>query len=451
MRKVLRTACTLVALGGTHLLPVTPGLPWTLAGDWPQFRGPGGSSISTDKNLPLEWSADKNVAWKVKVPGYGWSSPIVWGDKVFVTSAVADKQNKPTGSANWRDGSGQRLEAVYKWELSCFSATDGKVIWKRTALERKPLIPMNSSNTYASETPVTDGERVYASFGMHGLFCYDFAGNQLWKKDLGCYRTEYSHGTGASPTLDGQRLFIQCDNEEKSFLVALDARSGEECWRVGRSEVTGWCTPLVWNNKMRTEVVCLGRQRLQAYDPATGKLLWELSGMNGQAMASPVAGDDLLFAGTGGQLGGGRPLFAVRAGAAGDITLKPGSTFNQGVVWYQPKAGPLTATPLLYQGQLYVLEQSAGLVSCYDAATGKQVYRERLPQARGFLASPWAGADKVFCLDEDGQTFVLQSGPAFKLLGRNDLGETCWASPALAHDAMFLRTVDHLYCIRIKP
>jgi outer membrane protein assembly factor BamB len=189
---------------------------------------------------------------------------------------------------------------------------------------------------------------------------------------------------------------------------------------------------------------------MQAYDPATGKRLWELNGMNGQAMASPIAGEDLLFAGTGGQLGGGRPLFAVKAGATGDVTLKPGTVSNDSVVWTLPKAGPLVSTPLLYEGNLYILEQSLGVVSCYDARTGKQLYHERLPKARGFFASPWAHGGKVFCLDEDGQTFVLQPGSEFKLLGRNDIGELCWASPALAGEALFLRTIDHLYCIKSK-
>jgi outer membrane protein assembly factor BamB len=437
------------ALAGIIACFAIPALGWPA--DWPQFRGPSASATSTDRNLPLEWSGDKNVAWKVKVPGYGWSSPIVWGDKVFVTTAVTDRQDRPTGSGNWRDGQGARLDAVYKWEIYCLGAADGKVVWKQTAAERKPTMPINSSNTYASETPVTDGKRVYAYFGAAGLFCYDFAGKQVWKKDFGSYRTEYSHGTGASPALDGERLFIQCDNEDKSFLVALDAQTGERRWRVERDERTGWSTPLVWKNKLRTEVVCLGRRRVQSYDPATGKPLWESSGMNGQPMASPVGGDDLLFAGTGGQLGGGRPLFAIKAGASGDVTPRSGAASSAGVAWSLPRAGPLVATPLLYDGRLYVLEQHVGMVSCYDAATGKQVYRERLPQARGFLASPWAGQSRVFCLDEDGQTFVLQSGAEFKVLGVNKIGETCWASPALAGDALFLRTSDHVYCIKNKP
>jgi outer membrane protein assembly factor BamB len=420
------------------------------ADNWPKFRGPNGSSTSAEMNLPDEWSADKNVAWKVKIPGYGWSSPIVWGDKVFVTTAVADKQEKPADSSKWRDVSGPKLDTVYKWELYCLSAADGKVVWKRTAAERKPTVPINSSNTYASETPVTDGRRVYAYFGAVGLFCYDLAGEPVWKKDFGPPQTEYGHGTGASPALDGELLFLQRDTEEKSFLVALDAKTGEQQWRVDRDERTGWSTPLVWKNGARTEVVCLGRKRVQAYDATTGKVLWELAGMNGQAMASPIAGADLLFAGTGGQLGGGRPLFAIKAGVSGDLTLKPGTTSNEGVAWSLPKAGPLVATPLMYEGNLYVLEQSLDLVNCYDAATGRQLYRERLPRARGFSASPWGYGGKVFCLDEDGRTFVLQGGAEFKLVGQNDVGEMCRASPALAGGALFLRTLDHLYCIKNK-
>jgi outer membrane protein assembly factor BamB len=419
-----------------------------VGGNWAQFRGPNAAATSAEKTLPVEWGADKNLAWKVKVPGYGWSSPIVWGDKVFVTTAVADKQKEPTGSARWEPGGLLRgPDSVYRSEVYCLNAADGKVVWKRTAAANKPA-PITTSNTYASETPVTDGQRVYAYFGMTGVYCYDFAGKEQWKKDLGPLNTEAGHGTGASPALDGERLFIQRDNQEKSFLLALDAKTGKELWRVNRAEMTGWSTPLVWKNRVRTEVVCLGSKQVRSYDPATGKLLWQLSGTNGQSFASPIAGEDLLYAGTGGQQGGGRPLFAVKAGASGDITLKPGATSNSGVAWYQSNAGPLISTPLLYQGHLYILEQTLGIVSCYDSRTGKQVYRKRLPQARGFLASPWAYDGKVFCLDESGQTFVLKSGAKFELLGRNKINERCWATPALAGGALFLRTVDHLYCIK---
>jgi outer membrane protein assembly factor BamB len=454
--------------------------------EWPQFRGTGNTGVSAGTQLPQEWSADKNVAWKFKDPGVAWSSPIVWGDKVFVTTAVTDKRQKPSGGRGGFGGPGgggggfgrgrRPPDVVYKWEVYCLNRADGKVVWKQTAIERKPPIPKHSSNTYATETPVTDGERVYAYFGMVGVYCFDMDGKPLWNKDLGSYPMGMGHGTGSSPVLDDGRLFIQCDNEQKSFLVALDAKTGKELWRVDRPERTSWSTPLVWKNKVRTEVVCMGGRKVRSYDPATGKLLWELGGLSGQCQASPVAGDDLLFVGTGGGpggrgfgggfdddfggrggrggrrgggfggRGGGRPLFAVKAGASGDITLKEGTTSNDGVAWKLPQAGPPTASPLLYEGRLYILEQ-AGMLSCYDAKTGKQVYKERLPGARGFTSSPWAYEGKVFCLDQGGQTYVVKAGPAFKLLGRNKLDEMCWSSPAVAGGALFLRGVDHLYCI----
>ncbi len=461
--------------------------PPALAGDWTQFRGPNGTAVSPEKELPAEWGGDKNVAWKVKLDGYGWSCPIVVGDKVFVTTAVSDKQKKPTGgfggfgggAGGGRGGFGNRRppDEVYKWEVYCLNAADGKVIWKQVAAERKPAIPVHGSNTYATETPVTDGERVYAYFGMHGVYCYDLAGKQVWKKDLGSYRMMFGHGTGSSPALHDGRLFIQCDNDEKSFLVALDARTGKDLWRVDRAERTSWSTPLVWKNKVRTEVVCLGAGRVRSYDPATGKQLWELGGTNGYCQASPVADEEMLYVGSaggpafGGGFGGGpggrgrpggpgggrgvfgggnRPLFAVKAGASGDITLKDGDKSNEGVAWHLPQGGPAMASPLLYQGHLYVLEQRGGLLNCYDAKTGKRLYRERLTGARGFTSSPWAYEGKVFCLDDDGQTFVVQAGAEFKLLGTNEVKEMCWSSPAVAGGALYLRTVDHLFCIRRK-
>jgi outer membrane protein assembly factor BamB len=549
-------------------------------GDWPQFRGPGGGGVAEEKRLPAEWGKDRNIAWKVKVPGYGWSCPVVWGDKVFVTTAVSDKQKKPgmggfpgfgggfpgggpggfpgggpggpggfpgggfPGGRGGRGpgafggppqpgqvlpaslqqtlkltaeqkkqveelqkeadagldkiltegqrkqlkemragfgpggrggfggpggfggkggfggpggfgpmGGGKPPDTVYKWEVYCLSAADGKVLWYRTAAERRPALGINPANTYASETPVTDGERVFAYFGGTGVFCYDFAGKLVWKKDLGAYRTMFGHGSASSPVLDAGRLFIQCDNEEKSFLVALDARTGQELWRVGRPERTSWATPLVWKNRLRTEVVCLSSPRVRSYDPATAKQLWELAGFSGQPKASPVGSPDLLYVGIEGGFGGfggggGRPLFGVKAGASGDITLKSGARSGDGVAWLQPQAGPSKASPLLYQGYLYVVGDRGDLVNCFDARTGKQVYKERLQGATGFTASPWASGGKVFFLDDGGTTYVIQAGPQFKMLATSPIDETCWATPAAAHGALYLRGVEYLYCIK---
>jgi outer membrane protein assembly factor BamB len=451
-----RTSIWLVGLG--LLLCAT----LVQAENWTQFRGPNGDGVTKAGQLPAEWDKDKNIQWKAALPGFGWSSPVVWGDKVFVTTAVSDKQKKPSsGAGGFGKGGGfgknpQPPDTTYQWQVYCLNAADGKVVWKQTAAERRPTIPIHGTNTYATETPVTDGERVYAYFGMTGVFCYDFEGKQVWKADLGSYRMALGYGTGSSPVLDDGRLFIQCDNEEKSFLVALDAKTGKELWRTPRPERTGWSTPLIWKNKSRTEVVCLGTPRVRSYDPVTGKQLWELGGMNGQPHASMVASEELLYVGTGGRpsfggsggAGGGsgdKPLVAVKAGATGELAKG-----NDSLAWQLAQGGPSMASPLLCEGQLYILDQRSGLLNCLDAKTGKQVYRERLPGGRGFTSSPWACQGKIFCLDDAGQTFVVQAGPEFKVLGKNSIDEMCWSSPAAAGGALFLRTVDHLYCIREK-
>jgi outer membrane protein assembly factor BamB len=457
---------------------------WAKAGEWPQFRGPANAGVSETAKLPGRWSAEENIAWKVEVPGYGWSSPIVWGDKVFVSTAISDKQKKPAAGMGGfpggpRGGPGpggdgpqpggfppagggpppggfpgrfpepKLPDAVYRWEVHCLDRATGKTLWKQVAAEQKPAIAIHASNTYASETPVTDGERVYAYFGMTGVFCYDFAGNLVWKKDLGAYKMQMGFGTGASPTLEGDRLYIQCDNEEKSFLVALDKKTGEELWRANRDEKSSWSTPFIWKAKDRTMLVCCGSNKVQAYDPENGKVIWEL-GVKGQFNATPVADDERLYLGAGG-LFGQRPLVCVKASAAGDITLKKDETSNDGVAWSVPQAGPAMASPLLYRGFLYILDQNGGFLTCYDAKTGKVAYkRERLPGAKGFTASPWAHDGKIFCLDQDGTTFVVQTGEQFKHLGKNTIDEMFWSSPALTDDALILRGVEHLYCIRTK-
>ena len=444
--------------------------------DWSSFRGPGGSGVTAAKDLPSEWSADK-LAWKVKVPGRGWSEPIIVGDKVFITSAYSAKDKDPRASKGGGFGPGgggkgggfgksAPPNVTYKFEVTCLDRDTGKVLWQEIALEGKPKIATHSTNTYATETPVSDGERVFAYFGMHGLYCYDLTGKQLWKKDLGAYSTAMGFGTAASPVADGERVFVQIDNEEKSFLVALEAKTGKELWRVSRQEHTTYCSPLLWKNKQRTELVCGGGRKATAYEPATGKVLWELTLAGGSANASPVADEERLYFGTGRRGpgggggfgpggpgggpggGGGGSLYAVKAGATGDITPKSGETTSAGVVWSETKAAPAMASPLAYQGHLYLLDQNGGTVTCLDAGTGKQVYKERLRGASAFWASPWAYDGKVFCLDDSGTTYVVQAGPEFKLLGKNTINDQFWTSAAISGGALILRGVEGIYCIK---
>ncbi len=329
----------------------------------------------------------------------------------------------------------------------CLDRKTGKTLWEQVAKESKPTLAIHSTNTFASETPVTDGERVYAYFGMTGLYCYDTAGKLVWKKDIGSYPMMMGWGTGSSPVLEGNRLFVLCDNEEKSFLVALDKLTGDELWRAEREGTkSNWCTPLVWKNKQRTELVVSGNTT-RSYDPATGKVLWEMAGQRDGARSSPTADENMLFVGTGGGMGGAGPLVAIRAGAAGDITLNPGEKSSKHVAWSVERSGPTMASPLLVDGCLYVLTDRGGVCKCYDAKTGKLHYEERLEGATGFTSSPWAAGGKIFCLDQGGTTFVLEPGPKFKLVGKNRLDDQFWSSAAVAGDQLLLRGVNKLYCI----
>ncbi|HWX23172.1 MAG TPA: PQQ-binding-like beta-propeller repeat protein [Candidatus Binatia bacterium] len=418
--------------------------------NWPQFRGVGARGVAADARLPEHWSATENVAWKTEVPGRGWSSPIVWGDRVFLTTAVSSGEPEPPKKGLYMGG--ERPNAPrpeHEWKVVCLDLASGKMRWERVVQRAEPVGPRHLKNSYASETPVTDGERVYCYFGNVGVFCLDLDGHPVWSKALEPHKTRYGWGTAASPVLHRDRLYLVSDNDEQSYLLALDKRTGREIWRVDRDEKSNWSTPYVWENPQRSEIVTAGTGKVRSYD-LDGKLLWWFKGMSSITIATPYAEQDLLYVSSGFVGDRARPLYAVRPGGSSDISLQPGETNNAAIAWCQPVAAPYNPTTLVYDQRLYVL-YDRGLLSAHNARTGQILFdRERLPEGLHFTASPWAYHGRVFCLNEDGVTFVVRAGNRFELLHTNKLADDdmCMATPALAGDRLLIRTAVRLYCIR---
>jgi outer membrane protein assembly factor BamB len=452
-----------------------PAAPVATDSAWPQFRGPAGRAVSAIDTLPFKWSTTINVAWKADVPGRGWSSPIVWGDQVIVTSAVgsgAFKQPSPGIYGNdyvaelERQGlsEAQIMEKLRQRDLESpqeagelqfmvysLDVASGKVRWERVAHKGPPVGGRHRKNTYASETPATDGERIYALFGNIGLFCYSMDGTLLWTHKIAPQPRYLDFGTAASPIVHDGRVYFQDDNEAESFVAALDAKTGAVIWKTPRTigggrPLSGWSTPYVWTNAKRTEIVTIGRQLAVSYG-LDGKELWRLKGLT-QANPTPTEADGMLYIGTGSQGESNRPLFALKPGAAGDISLKPGETSNDFVAWFQPRAAAYTSSPLVFGGRVYAVNDT-GILQVFDARSGREIYKARVGGVGNtFSASPWACGGKVYFLSEEGDTFVINPGDAYEEVARNSLGELAFASPAITRDGLFIRTQSRLYRIK---
>jgi outer membrane protein assembly factor BamB len=407
--------------------------------------------VADGSNFPERWSTNENVAWKIAVPGRGWSSPIVWGDRVFLTTVTSDGDMEEPKKGLYFGGDRKTPpKSEHRWLVLCYSLKDGRELWRQEAHRGAPPNQLHAKNSYGSETPVTDGERVYAYFGNIGLFCFDLSGKALWSTNWPAVKTRNGWGSAASPVLHGGRLFLVNDNDEKSFVVALDAQTGRQSWRVERDERSNWASPYVWQNDQRTELVTPGTKRVRSYD-LDGKLLWEFGGMSSIVIPTPFAKSGLLYVCSGYVGDKTRPVFAIRPGAAGDISPKEGGPTNNFIAWSQPTAAPYNPSPLLYRDAFYVLFDF-GFLSSHDARTGKPIFdKQRIrPGTTAFTASPWAANGKIYALSEDGDTFVLQAGPAYRLLHTNALDAMCMATPAIAGDRLLIRTLTQLYCIGAK-
>jgi outer membrane protein assembly factor BamB len=472
MRKLRLSASGLLGLWATTASPES-------LLNWPQFRGQAGAGVADSATLPTRWSATENVAWATELPGRGWSSPIVWGDRVYVTTAVNAGRFKAPSTGIYGNDYAAELQKQglsddeimkrvvardielasesedVSYQVLALDARTGKLVWQREAHRGKPSGGRHRKNTYASETPATDGERVYASFGGNvGLFCYSREGALVWKQTWAPQPIYLDFGTASSPVVHDGRVYQLHDNEGESFLVALEARTGKVAWKTARTAnegrlKSGWATPFVWTHAGRTEIVTVGRGLVISYD-TEGKELWRLKGIT-QATPTPVAGEGLLFVGSGSQGENSRPLFAIRPGAAGDISTAEGAPRSEFVSWFLPRFSAYTSSPLLYRGRLYAVNDN-GILQVADAATGKEVYKARVGGGgTTFSSSPLASEGRIYMLSEDGETFVLEAGDEYKELARNSLGEMSLATPAADTSGLYVRTLTKLYRLQAAP
>ncbi|MBI1792194.1 MAG: PQQ-binding-like beta-propeller repeat protein [Acidobacteria bacterium] len=412
-----------------------------LAANWPQWRGPESSGVSSEKNLPLEWSATRNIAWKTPVPGQGRSSPIVWGNRIFLTSAVeGDVLPGAKAPKHVMDGNdfvhpdSVGATKSHKLLVICLERDSGKILWERTAYEGAVYDDRHKKGSYASPTPVTDGRAVYAFFGSQGLYAYDFDGKLLWKMSPGNLGS-FGMGPGTSPALDGDLLFLQCDSEDGSgsFVAALDRRTGRQVWKAERKTRVSWATPVVIQAAGRKELIASGSETIVSYDPATGKELWRAGGVAGHAIPSTVHGHGMVF------VSAGYPekrAFGIKLGQAGEV------------VWSYQKGTAYVPSPILYGDYLYLMTDR-GLLTCLEAKTGQVKYEgARVPVPATFTASPVAFEGKILLTSEDGDTFVLKAGPVHEVLRTNPLGEPVYSSPAISDGRIYLRGDRHLYAIQ---
>ena len=417
------------------------------AEQWPQFRGPGSAGIGEGDALPDSWSTTENVAWKVTIPGHGWSSPIAWGDRIFITSVIPDEETETPKRGLYLQGERPAPSIKHRYVVSAISFATGRELWRRQLNYGVPPGARHLKNTFASETPATDGTRVYAAFGNIGVFAMDFDGELLWSHRIDAAATRNGWGTAASPVVHDGRVYFVNDNEDASYLTALDAATGKTISRTERPKETNWSTPFVWRHSGRTEIVTNGTSAIRSYD-LSGTLLWQLGPSSTHVIPTPFANGDLLYASSGYVGDSKRPVYAIRPGASGDISLKPGETSNASIAWSLPQGGTYNVSPIVYGDYFYTLFDR-GFFTCHDAKTGKEIYTKvRLdPTASGFTASPWAYNGKIFAMSEDGTTYVIQAGPQFKVIGQNVLDEFTMASPAIHRNSLVIRTATALYRI----
>ncbi len=428
---------------------------------WPSFRGPNASGVADGHSIPAKWDAASgdSVLWKTPIPGVAVSSPIVWGDRVYVSTSVSSDPNATIRTGLYGDVQPVSDLSKHSWRLFAIDKRSGKVIWERIAHGGIPRTKRHPKSSQASPTPVTDGRHVVVSFGSEGLYTFDVDGKLLWKRDLGVlnagwfYDPDYEWGVGSSPILWKSSVIVQCDIQKNSFVAAFDVATGRPLWRTPREEIPSWSTPAIYEGNGRAELVTQGTNFTRGYDPGTGQELWRLSGNSEITIPTPIIGPNLIIVTNGYR--GVQPIYAIKPGARGDITLKGEQTQSEFIAWSTKRGGPYIPTPIIYSDQLYVCSNN-GVLAAYDVRSGQRLYQERLGGKGGsFSASPVAGDGKIYLASEDGDIFVVKAGPTYELLATNTMGEILMATPAISDGLIIIRGLKDVFAIgqptRTKP
>lgn len=423
--------------------------------NWPSFRGLHASGVSDGPNLPERWNAStgEGILYQIEVPGLAHSSPIVWGDRLFLTTAISSRKDANFRPGLYGSGEASADRSSHRWEVICLDKRTGKLLWQELATEGVPRDKRHVKATYANATPATDGKHVVALFGSEGLFCFTVEGRMLWKRDLGRLDVgaydlpSYEWGSASSPVIHDGRVFVQCDTQADSFLVAFDISTGEELWRTVRDELPSWGTPTVFPGEgvLPAEVITNGSNFIRGYDPLTGEERWRLGGSSKITAPSPVFSKNLFVVASG--RAPERPIFAIRAGGSGDLTLPADQTSSQSIAWSLTRRGPYMPTPLIYRDKVYVLNNH-GPFACYDLKTGAEHYYLRLPhRGDGFSASPVASNGRIFLASENGEVYEVEAGETFQEPKSHPLGEPLMATPAISEGVLYVRGFRHLFAI----
>jgi len=421
--------------------------------NWPSFRGAAARGVAEGYPAPTTWNVEesKGVRWKTPIPGLGHSSPIVWGDSMFVTSAISGRDKDDVKIGLYGDIASVNDDTQHQWKVYCLDKKTGKIVWEKTAHKGVPKVKRHMKSTHANCTMATDGKRVVALFGSEGLYCYDFKGNLIWEKDLGVLDAGYyvvpdaQWEYAASPVIVDDKVIVQCDVQKGSFLAAYSLKNGEQVWRTDRDDVPTWSTPTVAKLGGRAVVLVNGYKHMGGYDAKTGKEVWRLKGGGDIPVPTPVVADGLIYLMS--AHGPTSPIYAIKESAAGDISLKADEKSNQHILWSTPRGGGYLQTPIVYGDYLYSCQWS-GILSCYEAKTGKMLYNERLGTGRtGFTASPILVDDKLYIASEEGDVYVVKTGPKFEVLATNSMGEVCSATPAASEGTLYFRTQGHVVAI----